>query len=128
MKHNLTCIGSSGAGDTGQPMTIWLSHQSDKPTVNIIPCIIWQSSLGKQIKTVAKSLKLKLKFNSEELHHKCDQIMRFFALWATIQIILPKSPTLLCNFCEGVKNIFGQFLYTFGDFYPVTLIIIIFTR
>ena len=42
-------------------------------------------------------------------------------------IILPKLPTLLGNFCKGVKTIhfsieiiFGQLLYTFGDFYLVT--------
>ena len=43
-------------------------------------------------------------------------------------IVLPKSPTLLGNFCKGVKNIhfsseiiFGQLLKTFGDFLVVTL-------
>ena len=37
---------------------------------------------------------------------------------------LPKSPTLLCNFCKGVKNyhfsseiIFRQLLWTFGNFF-----------
>ena len=41
---------------------------------------------------------------------------------------LPKSPTLLGNFCKGVKLIhisseiiFGQLLQTFGNFYLVTL-------
>ena len=41
---------------------------------------------------------------------------------------LPKSPTLLGNFCKGVtiihfssEIIFGQLLLTFGDFYLVTL-------
>ena len=65
---------------------------------------------------------------------QCDQIGRFFALWATIQTpvatnILPKLPTLLGNFCKGVKIIhfsiaiiFGQLLQTFGDFYLVTLV------
>ena len=40
---------------------------------------------------------------------------------------LPKSPTFLVNFCNGVKIyhfsseiIFGQLLYTFGDFFLVT--------
>ena len=44
-------------------------------------------------------------------------------------INLPKSLTFLGNFCKGVKIIhfsceiiFGQLLYTFGDFYLVTLI------
>ena len=44
-------------------------------------------------------------------------------------IILPKSPTLLGNFCKGVKinhfsseMIFGHF-GTFGDFYLVTLVV-----
>ena len=44
-------------------------------------------------------------------------------------IILPKSPKLLGNFCTGVKIIhffseiiFGQLLYTCGNFYLVTLI------
>ena len=43
-------------------------------------------------------------------------------------IILPKSPTLLANFCKGVKIIhfsseiiFWQLSLTFGDFYLVTL-------
>ena len=47
-------------------------------------------------------------------------------------IILPKSPTLLGNFCKGVKIIhfsseiiFGQLLWTFGDFYLVTLMMIV---
>ena len=57
-----------------------------------------------------------------------DQTWRFFALWATIN--LPKSPTFLGNFCKGVKIfnfsskiIFGQLLWTFGDFFLVTLIL-----
>ena len=44
-------------------------------------------------------------------------------------IILPKLPTLLGNFCKGVKIIhfyieiiFGQLLKTFGNFYLVTLL------
>ena len=44
-------------------------------------------------------------------------------------ISLPKSLTLLGNFCKGVKIyhfsseiIFGQLLQTFGDFYLVTLL------
>ena len=44
-------------------------------------------------------------------------------------INLPKSPTVLGNFCVGVKIyhfsseiIFGQLLWTFGDFSLVTLI------
>ena len=44
-------------------------------------------------------------------------------------IILPKLPTLLGNFCKGVKIIhysceiiFGQLLCTFGNFYLVTLL------
>ena len=43
-------------------------------------------------------------------------------------INLPKSPTILGNFCKGVKIsyfsceiIFGQLLKTFGNFYMVTL-------
>ena len=43
-------------------------------------------------------------------------------------IYLPKSPTFLGNFCKGVKIyhfsseiIFGQLLWTFGDFFLVTL-------
>ena len=43
-------------------------------------------------------------------------------------INLPKSPTILGNFCKGVKIytfsseiIFGQLLYTFGDIFLVTL-------
>ena len=42
---------------------------------------------------------------------------------------MPKSPTILRQFCNGVKImnfsseiIFGQLLYTFGDFYLVTLL------
>ena len=38
-----------------------------------------------------------------ETREHCDQIGRFFALWATI--ILPKLPTLLGNFCKCVKII-----------------------
>ena len=44
-------------------------------------------------------------------------------------INLPKSPTLLGNFCKGAKIIhfsneiiFGQLLWTFGNFYLVTLV------
>ena len=44
-------------------------------------------------------------------------------------INLPESPKFLGNFCKGVKInhfsceiIFGQLLWTFGDFYLVTLI------
>ena len=44
-------------------------------------------------------------------------------------INLPKSPTFLGNFCKGVKiyhfsseTIFGQLLYTFGDFFLATLL------
>ena len=44
-------------------------------------------------------------------------------------ILLPESPTLLGNFCKGVKIIhfyseiiFRQLLYTFGDFLLVTLL------
>ena len=54
---------------------------------------------------------------------QCDQIGRFFEPVATI--ILPKSPTLLCNFCKishfPGEIIFGQLLWKFGDFYLVTL-------
>ena len=49
-------------------------------------------------------------------------------LKAVAIIILPKSPTLLANFRKGAKIIhfsseiiFGQLLWTFGDFYLVTL-------
>ena len=45
------------------------------------------------------------------------------------KIILPELPTLLDNFCRGVKIyhfsieiILGQLLWTFGDFYLVTLV------
>ena len=45
-------------------------------------------------------------------------------------INLPKSPTFLDNFCNGVKFyhfsseiIFGQFLLAFGDFFLVTLMV-----
>ena len=44
-------------------------------------------------------------------------------------IDLPKSPTFLGNLCKGVeiyhfssKIIFGQVLWTFGDFFLVTLV------
>ena len=44
-------------------------------------------------------------------------------------INLAKSPTFLGNFCKGVKIYhfsseinFGQLLWTFGDFYLVTLV------
>ena len=47
-------------------------------------------------------------------------------------INMPKSPTFLGNFCKGVKIYhfsseinFGQLLQTFGDFYLVTLIIML---
>ena len=67
-------------------------------------------------------------------HNQCDQIRRFFVLWAIIQsqwqqLFYPNQPTLLGNFCKGVKVIhfsseitFGQLLWTFGDFYLVTLL------
>ena len=40
--------------------------------------------------------------------HQCAQIGRFIGLWATYQslwqqLVLPKSPTFLGNFCKGVK-------------------------
>ena len=63
-------------------------------------------------------------------HRQCDQIGRFFALWATIfgSNQFPKSPTFLGNFCKGVKIIHfsieiivGQLLQTFGNFYLVVL-------
>ena len=51
----------------------------------------------------------------------------FLKSLATIN--LPKSPTFLGNFCEGVRIyhfsseiIFGQLLQTFGDFFLVTLL------
>ena len=42
--------------------------------------------------------------------NQCDQIGQFFALWATIQsrwqnLFYPNQPTLLGNFCKGVKVI-----------------------
>ena len=47
---------------------------------------------------------------------------KFLKPLATIN--LPKSPTILCNFCKGVKIyhfsnelIFGELLETFGDFF-----------
>ena len=52
---------------------------------------------------------------------------KFLKPLATIN--LPKSPTFLGNFGKGVKIypfssdiIFGQLLYTFGNFFPVTLL------
>ena len=66
---------------------------------------------------------------------QCDQIGRFFGLLGNFSkplatIILPKSPTLLGNFCKGVKIlssevIFGQLLQAFGDFLLVTLVALI---
>ena len=57
---------------------------------------------------------------------QCDQIGRFIGLWVTFQSLrphnLPKSPSFLgkiCNFSSEI--IFGQLLWTFGDFLPVTL-------
>ena len=59
-------------------------------------------------------------------HNQCDQIRRFFVLWAIIQsqwqqLFYPNQPTLLGNFCKGVKVIhfsseitFGQLLWTIG--------------
>ena len=68
-------------------------------------------------------------------HEQCDQIGRFFGLLGNFSkplatIILPKSPTLLGNFCKGVKIlssevIFGQLLQAFGDFLLVTLVALI---
>ena len=56
-------------------------------------------------------------------------VTRFGNILLVAAIILPKSPTLLGNFCKGVKIIhissefnFGQLLQTFGDFYLVTLV------
>ena len=39
---------------------------------------------------------------------QCDQIWRFFGLWATFeslwqQLICPNLPSFLSNFCKGVK-------------------------
>ena len=49
------------------------------------------------------------------------------------KINLPKSPTFLGNFCTGVKMNhfsieinFGQLLWTFGDFFLVTLLFILY--
>ena len=65
---------------------------------------------------------------------QCDLFGRFIGLWATFQIlwqhlVCHKSPTLLGNFCKGVKIfnfcneiIFGHILLTFGNFLLVTLI------
>ena len=68
-------------------------------------------------------------------HEQCDQIGRFFGLLGNFSkpfatLILPKSPTLLGNFCKGVKIlssevIFGQLLQAFGDFLLVTLVALI---
>ena len=64
---------------------------------------------------------------------QCDQIWRFFGLWASFwslwqQLICPNLPSFLGNFCKGAKIyhfyseiIFRQLLLTFGDFYLVTL-------
>ena len=60
--------------------------------------------------------------------NQCDQIGRFFALWATFlkplaTINLPKSLKFLGNFCKGVKiyHFLATFISTFGDFFLVTL-------
>ena len=75
-----------------------------------------------------------IKVDQTECQHQCDQIGRFIRLWATFQrlcatINLPKSPTFLSNFCNGVKIfnysseiIFGQLLQRFGDLFLVTLL------
>ena len=58
---------------------------------------------------------------SNDTGDQCDQIRRFLHLGnhskPVATIILPKLPTLLCNFCKGVKIIqfsseiiFGQLL------------------
>ena len=48
-------------------------------------------------------------------HRQCDQIGRFFALWAAT--ILPKLPTLLGNFCKGVKIIHFSSEIIFGQLF-----------
>ena len=59
---------------------------------------------------------------------QCDQIGRFIALCATFQSLFAQIAHILGNYCKGFKNfhfsseiIFGQLLWTFGDFLLVTL-------
>ena len=53
--------------------------------------------------------------------NQCDQIGRFFALWATFKafgkINLPKSPTFLGKFCKGVKIYHFSREIILGNFY-----------
>ena len=58
---------------------------------------------------------------------RIDQIGLFIALWATFQSLWQQ----LAKFCKGVKIcnfsgeiIFGQLLWTFGNFLLVTLIVV----
>ena len=67
-------------------------------------------------------------------HFQCDQIWRFFGIWATFQslwqqLICPNILHSYTIFCKGVKIfhfsseiIFGQLLQTFGNFLLVTLV------
>ena len=53
-------------------------------------------------------------------HDQCDQIWRFFALWATFlkplaTINLHKSLTFLCIFCKGVKIYHFSSAFIFGQ-------------
>ena len=62
---------------------------------------------------------------------KFGDLLDFGQLLKPLAIInLPKSPTVLGNFCVGAKIfnfsseiLFGQLLWTFGDFSLVTLIV-----
>ena len=64
----------------------------------------------------------RMKPNKIMRHQQCDQIGRFFAFWATIQsqwqqLFYPSQPTLLGNFCEGVKVILFLVKSLLGNFY-----------
>ena len=70
----------------------------------------------------------------KECFWQCDQIWRFFGIWATFQslwqqLICPNILHSYTIFCKGVKIfhfsseiIFGQLLQTFGNFLLVTLV------
>ena len=76
--------------------------------------------------------------NPRPLEHEspqqCDRIWRFIGLWSTIQsqwqqLFYPKRPTLLGNFCKGVKidhfstEIFLGNLTDIWQFFLVTLLL-----
>ena len=75
------------------------------------------------------SVKIALKVSVARL----GDILDFGQLFkASGKINLPQSSPFLGNFCKGVKiihfssdTIFGQLLYTFGDFYLVTLAMVL---